>query len=432
MQKNFYKNGDSPKKSYNKAGLLVVLAVVCISVFSLVYKSFLGTDKTDAPSASANADVQGVLPQVSATVEDTTGKITSQQAELLKNYAKSYADTLVYMEPQDISALYADTASREYIVNKTAFEVLASIRSMRELDLSLESATVEYIVDSVENKFGSVVVHLKENNSQKFRHLQQNSDSENLYHKFTWTEVNGVWKIKEHYHEEDFYLLTIEAWEDAKGTDNTERGVNTLMLILADARENLSDSSQFQQGTYYTNLQVNDTSYNRQRAVDYAQQWWNKRNYTTSYLAYDDFGGNCQNFASQCLFAGGISMDHTGTIDNQWKFYSETLNGKQTARGRSYSWTGVDMFYSYAVASYKSGLVSLTDIDFKYAEKGDIIHVGAYYQWRHALLITDVIKNDDGTVKDIIVASNTADRWNYPLSAYIYTAPRLIHILGQN
>ena len=190
--------------------------------------------------------------------------------------------------------------------------------------------------------------------------------------------------------------------------------------------------SQFQQGTYYTNLNVADTSYDRQRAVDYAQHWWNERNYNGRYLAYDDFGGNCQNFASQCLYAGGIRMDHTGTIDNQWKFYSEVLNSKQAASGRSYSWTGVDMFYSYAVASYKSGLVSLTDIDYKYAEKGDIIHVGAYYQWRHALLITDVIKNEDGSVKEIIVASNTADRWNYPLSAYIYTAPRLIHILGQN
>ena len=125
-------------------------------------------------------------------------------------------------------------------------------------------------------------------------------------------------------------------------------------------------------------------------------------------------------------------MDHIGILDLQWKFYDEDLNTKQTAKGRSYSWTGVDMFYTYALHNYEDGLVALTDIDYKYAEKGDIIHVGAYRQWRHALLITDVIKNEDGSVKEIIVASNTADRWNYPLSAYIYTAPRLIHILGQN
>ncbi len=65
-------------------------------------------------------------------------------------------------------------------------------------------------------------------------------------------------------------------------------------------------------------------------------------------------------------------------------------------------------------------------------KKGDVVHVGAYYKWRHILLVTDVIKDENGNVLDLTVASNTADRWNYPLSAYIYTAPRLIHIVGQN
>lgn len=49
-----------------------------------------------------------------------------------------------------------------------------------------------------------------------------------------------------------------------------------------------------------------------------------------------------------------------------------------------------------------------------------MVHVGAYHKWRHALLVTDVIKDKNGNVLDITVASNTADRWNYPLSAYIY------------
>ena len=420
-------------KDYNKIRLFVVLSIVCICLFSVVYKSYLASDHaTGTPSDSANAPVDQQQITTSATVEDKTAQLTAQQTELLESYALRYADTLAYMQPQDVSALYADTSSKEYIVNQTALDILTDIRSLREIDLTLEYANVNYVVDSVENKSGTVVVHLLENNTQKFRHLQQPSYSANLYHRFTLVEKDGQWLIKEHYHEEDFYLLTIEGWQDATGAGNKERGENARGLILADALENLNDQAQFQQGTVYTNLKVADTSYDRQRAVDYAQQWWNERNYNGSYLAYDAFGGNCQNFASQCLHAGGIDMDHSGNIANQWKFYDETLNSRQTASGRSYSWTGVDMFYSYAVASYNSGLVSLTDVDYKYAEKGDIIHVGAYYQWRHALVITDVMKNDDGTINDIIVASNTADRWNYPLSAYIYTAPRLIHILGQN
>ena len=189
---------------------------------------------------------------------------------------------------------------------------------------------------------------------------------------------------------------------------------------------------QFQLGEH-TDVSAKDTSYNRDRAVDYARQWWNTRNYTGSYLAYDDYGGNCQNFASQCLFAGGLDMDYNSRYGEwQWKFYSATLNNKAGASGRSYSWTGVDPFYTYVTSNDSTGIVAQADIPYEYAEKGDVIHVGAYYQWRHALLITDVLKNRDGTLQDIVVASNTADRWNYPLSAYIYTAPRLIHIVGQN
>ena len=276
-----------------------------------------------------------------------------------------------------------------------------------------------------------MTITLKENNTQKFRHLSQPSLNANINHTFVLTEQNGKWLIKSHQQEEDFYLLIAEGWEDATGQTNHLRRQNAYDLIMADASENLADISRFQQGKV-RDLKVADTSYNRDAAVEYASQWWNKRNYTGHYLAYDDFGGNCQNFASQCIHAGGIKMDHTGVHDVQWKFYDENLNNKSTARGRSYSWTGVDMFYSYALNNYSDGLVSLTDIPYSYAEKGDIVHVGAYYQWRHALLVTDVLKNADGSLQDIVVASNTADRWNYPLSAYIYTGARLIHFLGQN
>ena len=432
MAKKYYRKNE--KKKHSKLWLYIVLSAVLISAFTLVYKSYLSSDfNTDKPHTETQRPVETPLPEeISAKITDSKNLLTDRQALLLQTYAQRYADTLYYLERRQISHLYADASSAAFAVNKAALDVLTGIRNMKDIDLTLEYTSVEYIVDSVENNGKTAVVHLKENNTQKFRHLSQPSLSANLYHKFTLVETDNGWKIKEHYHEEDFYLLAMEGWEDATGRDNISRGRRALDIILADARENLVDLSQFQQGEYRTDLKVSDTSYNRDAAVNYAQQWWNQRNYTGNYLAYDDFGGNCQNFASQCIHAGGINMDYKGILDLQWKFYDEDLNTRQTATGRSYSWTGVDMFYTYALHSYKEGLVALTDIDYKYAEKGDIIHVGAYHQWRHALLITDVLTNADGTQQDIIVASNTADRWNYPLSAYIYTAPRLIHILGQN
>ncbi len=416
-----------------RGGVIALIALVCF--FAFAWNGYKNSDFFTQPTGTTNpqAGMPGIgkTSYASAKITDNTGVMNSRQISALEDYATLYAQTLQEMAPQDVSHLYANPDSRHCVLNNTALKVLATVRSMRDIDLTLEYAEVEYVVNDVETNGNTVKVTIVENNTQKFRHLTQPSLNANINHVFVLAQQGDKWLIESHEHEEDFYLLAAQGWEDAKGDTTHLRGQKAYDLIVADASENLADLSQFQQGKII-DLKVKDTSYDRDAAVAYAQQWWNTRNYTGNYLAYDDFGGNCQNFASQCIHAGGIDMDYTGVHDVQWKFYDENLNNKATARGRSYSWTGVDMFYNYALHNYSDGLVTLTDIDYSYAQKGDIIHVGAYYEWRHALLVTDVLKNADGTLQDIIVASNTADRWNYPLSAYIYTGARLIHILGQN
>ena len=46
---------------------------------------------------------------------------------------------------------------------------------------------------------------------------------------------------------------------------------------------------------------VSAGTYNHLKAVQYANQWWNKRN-----PKFQSYGfGDCANFVSQCLIAGG-------------------------------------------------------------------------------------------------------------------------------
>ena len=51
--------------------------------------------------------------------------------------------------------------------------------------------------------------------------------------------------------------------------------------------------------------------YNSEKAAEYAQKWCDKRN--RDYANYDNQGGDCANFASQCLIAGGLNL--TAGID---------------------------------------------------------------------------------------------------------------------
>ena len=363
---------------------------------------------------------------VSVDITDENNLLSVQQKELLQNFALCYAETLRDTYPSDIAQLFSETEGEERFVNQTAYKTLCEIRNMQKLDLSLEYAKVVYNVDTVYDSGRGIVVELYEDNIQKFRHLMEESYTYNTYHVFVLNEADGRWKIKSHLQEEDFFLLAQEAWEDAQGSTLAEKSENAVALLKADAEENFVLRTE--NLNEYTEIAVSK-EYDREKAVEYAQQWYNKRN--PEFLEYDLYGGNCQNFASQCIHAGGMDMDINGTYTCQWKFYGKDLNLKQVASGRSYSFIGVDEFYSYAVYNRSSGLVTQPDIDLKYAQKGDVIQVGAYGKWRHSLVVSDVLTDENGTQTEIILASNTADRWNYPLSAYIYTYPRLIHIDGQ-
>ena len=363
---------------------------------------------------------------VQISVKDEANLLDDAQKKLFYDYGSFYGKTLQEMQPEDVSQFYADSGSEECFVNNTAFEVLCAVRGLSDKDLSLEYVTVDYRVESVTDTGNAVKVVIWEDNTQKFRHINGESLTNNTYHEFFIVPSGEGWKIKEHIHEEDFYLLTRTAWEDANGENYAEKAAKTVDLLVADAEENYVLKNE--NLNEYTEITVTK-QYNRENAVEYAKQWYNKRN--GEYLEYDLYGGNCQNFASQCIHAGGMDMDIKGTYTCQWKFYGKDLNYSQSASGRSYSWIGVDEFHTYAVYNSGSGLALQPDISLEYAQKGDVIQVGAYNKWHHSLIVTDVLTDENGNQAEILLASNTADRWNYPLSAYIYTYPRLIHIDGQ-
>ena len=76
-------------------------------------------------------------------------------------------------------------------------------------------------------------------------------------------------------------------------------------------------------------------SYNRKAAVRYAHQWAYRRN--PEFYDFSALGGDCTNFASQCVYAGSQRMNFTPT----YGWYYIDANNKAPA------WTGVDYFYNF-------------------------------------------------------------------------------------
>ncbi|MGI6705756.1 MAG: amidase domain-containing protein [Clostridia bacterium] len=158
--------------------------------------------------------------------------------------------------------------------------------------------------------------------------------------------------------------------------------------------------------------------YNREKALQYANQWALKRN--PSYYDFSEIGGDCTNYISQCLYAGSLVMDYTQ--DTGW--YYVNLNRRAPA------WTGVPFLYRYLTRNYISPGPFGKEVDVSEIEIGDIIQL-AFYKDRdfgHSLFV--VQHGNPPTIDNILINTHTTDRYYYPLREYYWDRIRFIRIVG--
>ncbi len=151
--------------------------------------------------------------------------------------------------------------------------------------------------------------------------------------------------------------------------------------------------------------------YNRLAAVSYARRWALTRN--PIYYDFSEIGGDCTNFASQCIYAGAPVMNFTPTYG--WYYISPDE--------RSPSWTGVEYLYSFLVNNNSVGPFG-REVPRENVQIGDIVQLGrengTYY---HSLVIVS-------TFPSIHIAAHSDDYLERPLDAYSYDRVRFIHIDG--
>ena len=152
--------------------------------------------------------------------------------------------------------------------------------------------------------------------------------------------------------------------------------------------------------------------YRREWAVAYAEKYAFSQN--PLFADFEEIGGNCTNFVSQCVYAGSCQMNYTKTFG--WYYIS--LNE------RSPSWTGVQFFYDFITTNTGVGpFGSVATADE--VEIGDVVQLakadGMFY---HSLLIVG-FEGDE-----ILVSAQSVDAFARPLSSYEYDISRFIRIDG--
>lgn len=158
--------------------------------------------------------------------------------------------------------------------------------------------------------------------------------------------------------------------------------------------------------------------YNRNSAVEYAHNWWNKRN--PKFLNFDNLGGDCTNFISQCLYYGGIPMQSSNKLG--W-FYNTSSN-------RSYSWTGVVEFFNFCTNNTSNTGPRAKIIPIFLLEIGDIIQLQQVSRDRfhHNLIVTKI--NGTPSLDTVFVTCHTKDSKDKPLTDYYYKKIRFLKILN--
>lgn len=153
------------------------------------------------------------------------------------------------------------------------------------------------------------------------------------------------------------------------------------------------------------------TDYRREAVLQYAKQWELKRN--PRYLDFERLGGDCTNFASQCIYAGSGIMNYTPVMGWYYK------NGYD----KSPSWTGVPYLYNFLVTNKSVGPFAV-ETGVENVEPGDIVQLGTPNLFYHSPVIVSI---EGGR---IYVAAHTFDAYMRPLDTYVYDRVRFLHIEG--
>ena len=399
-----------------------------------------GLHETENGTGAELLEISNIMQEEEEQEEDGSGyglltgaaaeQLSEEQNDLIMNYMDCYFRSVADLRgSEELAGLFLEPEGLQAEMNKNGLEYLIGIRSMQQTDLSLAGFYYELTIEEVNIlEDGSIEVTGEEWNRQNFsRHPEVDSEQYGIRHRFVLVQQDGEWKIREHLQRDGIYWhLFGEYWgqavEDIPDAENYFQ--ENLESLLTEAEEQLET---WNAGTN-TEIPQFDHAYDREQAVLYADEWIGTRN--GEWADYTGRGGNCQNYASQCLLAGGIPMDREGSA--VWKWYGEDLDNGSSAAGRSSSWTGVDEFWQYAAQNEGFGLAAAVDCPFDTGEAGDLIRMGFPENWNHVVIITDVVMDEAGETVDYLIDSNTSDMKNFPASAYPLPCRSLIKIYGWN
>ena len=406
-----------------KRKLLPLLLMLCMLLAACGQKPSgdpVQTDGQSQPGQNQQAQDQtppddGFSTSVGGRVEDPEGLATEEQKQLMTRLLTDwYTDIALFDQPQ-LGALFSD--EKDAAMHEASIRTLTAIRQQALTDLRMRDVdfvlTVTKAEPSTEEDAVEGQIHIEADETTVMHFAATPDVDSKMYdvpHIFELVPAaDGGWLIKHHEADDNpYFSLT---YEEGAAVDGRLQ-----QMLRAIERRSLQ-----RQETVQVTLTC-DHPYDRAAAEQYMRQYDHQRN--DRWYAYDDVGGNCMNFGSQVLLAGGIPMDTDGGYETGWYWFGQ--------HSTTLPWVNVGWFLEYAAAEREHGLAAVVNAPYFSGETGDIITMGVDEPANHTTVILDVIRDENGLPIDYLLCSNTADLRNFPASAYYYTNRQLTKIIGWN
>lgn len=467
------KNNKYTLTPLGKMVAFILAAVVMVTVICLLASVTNGSDNKDSSIAQENS-VESVDQSSESSVVDETEQqpdiqVSLQKASdirihdgitaLITDYTKARYTALGNLEMTELDGYFdADSIQgRVYAeFNNATLDYLIYARKNRAADLSFKNAEISISVTDVQSEADGYVIEYYIDDAVSFSFTDTVSYSYNMMMQAKVTRnEEGKFLFTELTEDTDTFLLFEKPVVEAFGYDYSEYDLNQLSFpeefdgeseiegvlkaLKLQADKDILSQRQSLEG-YNANpssakeTMTADNQYDREKAVAYSYKWISENGPARNpeFTDYAEYGGNCQNYVSQCVLAGGVPMDYMGEYEAQWKWYGEEINVYEEQAGRSGAWAGTEYFYNYCIVNTGFGLVAQTDMNIFAAKPGDVMQYVVDGWTKHSVVVSKIIRDNSGNVVEILVNSNTTDRKDFPLTAYGYTDIRLIRIIGYN
>lgn len=385
----------------------VVLILILVGLLGSICLGIAIKGKVNnEPVVTEEPEVE-VIPTHFAKAVNNGEKLPQEVLDVINNYMDDYFLSLYTLETQDTTKYFSNEVEGK--ISDLAIKLTVESRKLYDFDFTMSDASYVLNITDYYEIDGKHCVEFLEDDSFSFKFLNGiTSQSFDVENSFVIEKVNDEYKISSLDKQQGYYLMF---------SDNRDEDLNGLydfyLKRLTATIEDENFKKQKALDTPYVASTNADIKYDRSAAANYVATYYHTRN--DAYYDFSEEGGNCQNFASQALVAGGMKMDEVG--DCQW-YYSNHLDYVAP-------WVHVSSFNEYCDENESGGLVCDLNSNVYYAEPGDLIQVGIS-SVSHTTIVSQIV---DG---HLLLSSNSIDMKDFPLEAYTYPVRKLIKILGSN